>query len=98
MLFAMTLYEIGDRISPINEWTTEIRELATDEKIIERWLMVLTDADALKEFQKQLQDIRNVKREKTKRLTRFKTWFYPAVGVVTTGIILLYAWVNGGTS
>ncbi len=96
MLSVFTVFEISDSLSPINEWETQIQDDSESEELLKKRLAVETDAESFRKFHEHLQEVQQAKREKTKKLSRFKSWFYPAVGVVTTGVILLYTWINGG--
>ena len=96
VLFGVTLFEIGNALSPINEWKTKIRELSQDEEFLKSRMAVEMDPSVIKEYQERLDKVRDTKREKSKKLTRFKSWFYPAVGVAMGGLIVVATWLNGG--
>ncbi len=93
-----SIYEVSNALSPINGWETEVRDLSEREDIIKGQMTGAPTTEIFADYQSQLLDVQKEKRERKKKLTRFKTWFYPAVGVVTTGIFILGVWLSGGPS
>jgi hypothetical protein len=94
-LLGYTVYQFGYILTPLNELEADISKLRQDELFVQRWMSLNNDPASLEKGQVHLSRIQNEKKAEEKKRNRIRLWFYPTIGVISTGAILLFGWLRG---
>jgi hypothetical protein len=95
-IIAMGMNVAGYYLTPLDDWQAKIHKLKQDELFVQRWLLLNNDPASLEKGRKAIENIQEERKALEKKRNRFRLWYYPAVTVVTTGVLMLAGWFFGG--
>ena len=96
-IIAMGVGFVGYYLTPLDDWQTEIHKLKQDELFVQRWMLLNNDPASLEKGKRALENIQREKETLKKKRNRFQFWYYPAITVVGTGVLMLAGWIFGGS-
>ena len=94
-LVAMSVASFGYWVTPLGEWQAEIHKLNEDELFVQRWMLLNDDPASLEKGNKAIAKIRKQRKALEKKYNRFKWLYYPAIGVIGAGAMMLTFWLRG---
>lgn len=96
-IIAMGMNVAGYYLTPLNDWQAKIHKLKQDELFVQRWMLINNDPASLEKGKAAIENIQKERKVLEKKRNRFRLWYYPAVTVVTTGVLMLAGWFFGGS-
>ena len=96
-IIAMGVGFVGYYLTPLDDWQAEIHKLKQDELFVQRWMLLNNDSASLEKGKRALENIQREKETLEKKRNRFQLWYYPAITVVGTGVLMLAGWIFGGS-
>ena len=85
---------LGNWLTPLDDWQTEISKLKKDEEFIERWMLLHDDSTSLEKGKKAIVKIQERRKALEKKYNRWKWLYYPAIGIVGAGAMSLFLWLT----
>lgn len=97
-IIAMGMNVAGYYLTPLDDWHAKIHKLKQDELFVQRWMLLNNDPASLEKGKRVIEDIQKKRKVLEKKRNRFRLWYYPAITVVTTGVLIFVGWFFGGSS
>lgn len=94
-LLMISVVSLGRWLTPLDEWHAEIRKLTEDEHFVERWMLFNDDPASLEKGNRAIAKIRKEREALEKKYNRFQWLYYPAVGIIGGGAMMLYLSLRG---
>ena len=94
-LVMFSVISLGRWLTPLDEWEAEIRKLAEDERFVERWMLLNDDPASLEKGKRVIAKIRKERKALEKKHNRFEWLYYPAIGIIGAGTMMLTFWLRG---
>ena len=84
---------LGNWLTPLDDWQSEISKLKKDEEFIERWMLLHDDSTSLAKGQKAIVKVQERRKVLEQKYNRWKWLYYPAVGIVGASAMSLFFWL-----
>ena len=94
-LMMLSVVSLGRWLTPLDEWHAEIHKLTEDERFVERWMLLNDDPASLEKGNRAIAKIRKERKALEKKYNRFQWLYYPAVGIIGGGAMMLYFSLRG---
>ena len=94
-LVMLSVISLGRWLTPLDEWQAEIHKLTEDEHFVERWMLINDDPASLEKGNKAIAKIRKERKALEKKHNRFQWLYYPTIGVIGAGVMMLTFWARG---
>lgn len=89
-LIVIGTISFGNWLTPLDDWQAEIYKLKKDEEFIERWMLLHDNPTSLEKGEKAIVKIQERRKALEKKYNRWKWLYYPAIGIVGAGAMLLF--------
>ena len=93
-LVIISVVSFGRWLTPLDEWDAEIRKLTEDEHFVERWMLLNDDPASLEKGNRAIAKIQKERKALEKKRNRFEWLYYPAIGVISAGAMMLTFWLQ----
>lgn len=97
-IIAMGVGAVGYYLTPLDDWQAKIHKLQQDELFVQRWMLLNDDPASLEKGERAIENIQKERETLEKKRNRFRLWYYPAITIVGTGVLMLAGWIFGGSS
>lgn len=94
-LIMISVVSLGRWLTPLDEWHAEIHKLTEDERFVERWMLLNDDPASLEKGNRAIAKIRKDRKALKKKYNRFQWLYYPTVGIIGGGAMMLYFSLRG---
>ena len=94
-LVIISVISLGRWLTPLDEWDAEIHRLTEDEHFVERWMLLNDDPASLEKGNRAIAKIRKQRKALEKKRNQFEWLYYPAIGVIGAGAMMLTFWLRG---
>lgn len=94
-LVIISVISLGRWLTPLDEWEAEIHKLTEDEHFVERWMLLNDDPASLEKGNRAIAKIQKERKALEKKRKRFEWLYYPAIGVIGAGAMMLTFWLRG---